>query len=164
MCAIDTTVGEPGNFLTQDIDCTAESTVPECADFITPEILSDENDGNNNTIHTNTLPSNAISTTQKTESVEESNTKGKFSEVRKYSRRTALQRKMAVEAFDSASQPIFQQKKSGFLTERPLVWMSAVEQYVDENDDVNARWRYKVDEEEKIYEYNTIQYNRLSSD
>ena len=157
---VDTTIGEPGNFCTQEIGCTLESpTAPDVPNFITPEILTEGDDSGDTlegdiTVVGNTSKDgkqNAI-VVEKVESVEESNDNKRFTNVRKYSKRTALQRKMEVEKFDSASEPIFQQNKSGFLTERPIQWMIAIEKYVDDNNDVEALWRYKVDDEDKYYE------------
>ena len=88
----------------------------------------------------------------KDEPVNESIKAGKFTDIRKVSKRTTKQRQMGVEVFDSASQPIFSQNKSGFCTHRPLEWAIAVEKYEQENDDVKAKWRYKTDDIGKYVE------------
>ena len=47
---------------------------------------------------------------------------------------------------------MFKQHRTGFVTERPLELLSAVEKYIDTEDDVRARWTYKVDDDGSICE------------
>ena len=53
----------------------------------------------------------------KNESVQDSFISGKFTTIKNFSKRTALQKRMDVEQFDSAENQIFKQNKSGFCTE-----------------------------------------------
>ena len=68
---------------------------------------------------------------EKDESVSDSFMTGKFTTVRNYSKRTALQKRMLAEKFDSAEDPIFRQNKSGFCTQPPMKWMLAFEKYAE---------------------------------
>ena len=134
-------------------DVTMEMEGP--GDFGTPRDPIDDDDSDETREGSSVLNETLLNSSkhrtaiyvEKTESVEESETKGKLAIERKESRRTVLQRKLGTEVFDSPTQPIFQQKKSGFLTDRPIAWMTAVEKYIQSNDDVNGKWRYKMEGE-----------------
>ena len=76
----------------------------------------------------------------------------KITNARTWNKRTVLQKKLPSEVFDPVSDPVFKTNKSGFVTERPIEWMVAMEKYISNENDVRARWLYKVDEEDYICE------------
>lgn len=59
--------------------------------------------------------------------------------------------------YEDISFDVYQQKKCGFLTKRPLEWAKAIENYINETRDVEARWEYKM-EKEKYSECEIILY------
>ena len=89
---------------------------------------------------------------EKTCSIEDGIASKVFTDARNYSKRTALQKRLPNEQFDDPSNPVFKQNKSGFLTQRPVEWMRAIEDYAENETDVNARWTYKADESGMIHE------------
>ena len=89
---------------------------------------------------------------QKNFSVEDGVVSKLFTESRNYGKRTTLQKRLPNEHFDQPSDPVFKQNKTGFLTERPLEWMKAIEEYVENESDVHALRTYKADEGGIIHE------------
>ena len=132
------------------------SSNPEPFDFVTPRL--DSGSGSDDGVTYEEAPLNVTESTKKrTITYAEGNQPveqfmERFTTTRNYTKRTPLQKRMANESFEPANQPIFRQNKSGFCTARPVQWMIAVEKYIDNNEDVRARWRYKVDDNEKFYE------------
>ena len=90
--------------------------------------------------------------TEKTGSVNDDIVAGKFTKEKLFNKRSAKQKLLPTEVFDPPEEPVFKQNKTGFLTERPLEWMVAMEKYVSVEKDVKARWVYKTDEDGTIYE------------
>ena len=128
-----------------------DTTVTEPFDFATPE-MNDDSDSDGVSNDKSTTKKNSVVFVEKRETVQDSATAGKLTDIRKLSKRTNLQRRMGNERFDTVDQPVFRQKKSGFCTERPVEWMIAVEKYIAEYDDVQALWRYKVDDSSRYFE------------
>ena len=87
-----------------------------------------------------------------------------FTDARNYSKRTALQKRLPNEKFDDLSNPVFKQNKSGFLTQRPLEWMKAIEDYAENETDVNTRWTYKADEGGMIHECDIATWSDITTE
>ncbi len=111
-------------------------------------------DGNNLSLLNSTKQNlkRTLISIEKTGSVKDDIAEGKFTKEKLFNKRSAKQKLLPIEIFDPPEEPVFKQNKTGFLTERPLEWMVAMEKYVSVEKDVKARWVYKTDEDGTIYE------------
>ena len=82
--------------------------------FVTPVSTVDDTLALDETLNTKGSTKRQAVYVDKNEPVSDSISSGKFSDVRRFNKRTVQQKRMGSEIFDSPEEPIFQQHKSGF--------------------------------------------------
>ena len=134
------------------IESSTEEEIVASTDAANETILDEDRNNSSLLNTTKTSGKRTLVASEKINSVNDDIASGKFTETRNFSKRTALQKRLPYEIFDSPTEPIFKHHKTGFVTERPLQWMMAMEKYVLNEDGVQARWTYKTDENGTIHE------------